>query len=79
MVIFYLFITVKLNRNRAPIVKKAFQILELIARADNRMSISDISQRVGISAKAPSMVSLKPSRRPELLFVMRRLDAIPWA
>ncbi len=33
---------------QAPIVKKAFQILELIARNDRRMKISDISRELGI-------------------------------
>ncbi len=36
------------NMYRAPIVKKAFQILELIAGADNRISISDISRELRI-------------------------------
>lgn len=32
----------------APIVKKAFQILQLIARQDKRMTISDLSRELGI-------------------------------
>jgi DNA-binding IclR family transcriptional regulator len=34
---------------RAPIVKKAFQILELVGKRDRRMTISDISRELGIS------------------------------
>jgi DNA-binding IclR family transcriptional regulator len=34
---------------QAPIVKKAFQVLELIARNDRHMNISDISRELGIS------------------------------
>jgi IclR family transcriptional regulator, KDG regulon repressor len=33
---------------QAPIVKKAFQILELVSRNDGRMTISDISRELGI-------------------------------
>jgi DNA-binding IclR family transcriptional regulator len=33
----------------APSVKKAFQILDLVARRDNRLTISDLSRELGIS------------------------------
>ncbi len=33
---------------QAPSVKKAFQILELVARRDNRLTISDLSRELGI-------------------------------
>jgi IclR family KDG regulon transcriptional repressor len=33
----------------APSVKKAFQILELVARRDNRLTLSDLSRELGIS------------------------------
>jgi len=33
----------------APSVKKAFQILDLVARQDNRLTISDLSRKLGIS------------------------------
>jgi len=34
---------------QAPTVKKAFQILNLVARRDNRLTISDLSRELGIS------------------------------
>ena len=34
---------------QAPTVKKAFQILDLVARRDNRLTISDLSRELGIS------------------------------
>jgi DNA-binding IclR family transcriptional regulator len=34
---------------QAPTVKKAFQILDLVARRDKRMTISDLSRELGIS------------------------------
>jgi IclR family transcriptional regulator, KDG regulon repressor len=43
------FAFVKEDMYQAPIVKKAFQVLELIARNDRRMNISDISRELGMS------------------------------
>jgi IclR family KDG regulon transcriptional repressor len=42
-------IPIKQPMYQAPIVKKAFQILELVAREEKRMTMSDLSRALGIS------------------------------
>ena len=48
---------------QAPIVKKAFQMLELIARNDGRMKISDISRELGIGKSTVHGISQALERR----------------